>query len=153
MKRYKVEYKCDNDDGQPEEAFVVAANESKALKAFHFKVDGIKEADIISVSEVAKNGRNTSVVQSDYTTARKIAMFISFLGWIVFAGGIIAAFVGMESGLQSRYGGGVSILATLPGFSIAVSGLFLVAAGQVTRATVDNADHTREILSFIREKA
>ena len=91
-------------------------------------------------------------------------MFISFLGWLVFAGGVIAvfagviaAFAGMASGLQSQYRGGVSILALLPallpGLGIEVSGLLLVAAGQLTRATVDNADHTREILNVIREKA
>ena len=65
---------------------------------------------------------------------------------------MIVALVGMAGGMQSGYGGGVSILAIVPGLGIAVSGLFLVAAGQVTRATVDNADHTREILNLIRDK-
>jgi len=86
--------------------------------------------------------------QSQYGAARTVSMFISFLGWAVFSGGIIAALVGIGSG--SRYGGGVSLLALLPGLGMAVAGLFLVAAGQVTRATVDSADQTREILNFIR---
>jgi len=92
--------------------------------------------------------------QSQYGAARTVSMFISFLGWAVFAGGIIAAiagFAGMGSG--GRYGGGVSLLALLPGLGMAVAGLFLVAAGQVTRATVDSADHTREILNFIKNHA
>ncbi len=102
-----------------------------------------------SVSSV----KNTGACQSDYEVARKISKFLSFLGWLVFAVGVIAAIAGLVSGTQSRYGGGVSLLALLPGLGISVSGLFLVAAGQVTRATVDNADHTREILNIIREKA
>jgi len=112
----------------------------------------------VDLSELSGTGstitnKETAVYRSKYETARKVSMFISFIGWVVFVGGIIAAFSGMASGLQSRYGGGVSILAFLPGLGIAVYGLFLVAAGQVTRATVDNADHTREILGLMRDKA
>lgn len=91
--------------------------------------------------------------QSDYDVARKISEFISFLGWVVFAIGVTTAFICLISGTQSRYGEAVSFLAILPGLGVAISGLFLVAAGQVTRATVDNADHTREILKVVREKA
>ena len=104
--------------------------------------------------ERSSSKRKSGIVyRSEYETARKISMLISFLGWLVFASGVIAALAGMGGGLRSDYGGGISIIAFLPGLGIAVSGLFLVAAGQVTKATVDNADHTREILSLIREKA
>lgn len=111
--------------------------------------------DPSELSGASKSTKPTTgpLYRSEYETARKVSMFISFLGWLVFAGGVMAAFAGIASGLQSRYGGGVSILALLPGLGIAVSGLYLVAAGQVTRAIVDNADHTREILTFLREKA
>lgn len=91
--------------------------------------------------------------KSKYGTARTVSIFISFLGWVVFVGGLIAAFTGMTGGLQGRYSGEVSTVALLPGIGMAVAGLFLVAAGQVTRATVDNADHTREILNFIKSRA
>ena len=112
----------------------------------------VDPAELSGTNATPKNQKSI-FYRSEYETARKVSMFISFLGWVVFAGGVIAAFAGMASGLQSRYSGGVSILAVLPGLGIAVSGLFLVAAGQATRATVDNADHTREILSLLREKA
>ena len=98
------------------------------------------------------SGKSEKVAyHSNYEVARAVAQFISFLGWIVFGIGIIAAVVILVDA-QSRYGGGISILSMLPGFGIAISGVFLVAAGQVTRATVDNADHTREILNYIKEK-
>lgn len=43
------------------------------------------------------------------------------------------------------------LLAMLPGIGVAVSGLFLVASGEVMRASVDNADHTREILKVVSQ--
>jgi hypothetical protein len=90
---------------------------------------------------------------SDYGAARKVSMFISFLGWLVFAIGLIAAIGGIAAGGNSRYGNEMSLIAMFPGIGIAVSGLFLVAGGQVTRATVDNADHTREILNLLKDRA
>jgi len=101
-------------------------------------VDSAELSGAVTTSKIQKG----TTYHSEYSTARKISMLISFLGWVVFAGGVIAAFSGMARGL----------LTSLPGLGIAVSGLFLVAAGQVTRATVDNADHTREILNHLQEK-
>ncbi|HFE38745.1 MAG TPA: hypothetical protein ENK06_10080 [Gammaproteobacteria bacterium] len=111
------------------------------------------EPSELSNSNNTSSTKNSYTSRSDYEVARKVSRFISFLGWVVFALGIIVAFAGFVNGVQSRYGGGVSIIGMLPGLGITVSGLFLVAAGQVTRATVDNADHTREILNTLREKA
>lgn len=91
--------------------------------------------------------------QSEYVTARMVSKFISFLGWVVFTIGIIVVFASMASNQQSIFGDASTYLVLLPGLATVVSGLFLVAAGQVTRATVDNADHTREILNEIRGKS
>jgi len=107
----------------------------------------------ISNSSSASSSKNISTYQSNYGVARKISKFLSFIGWLVFAIGVVFALAGLASGTQSQYGEGVTLLALLPGIGISISGLFLVAAAQVTRATVDNADHTREILNIIREKA
>ena len=65
-------------------------------------------------------------------------------GWLVAFAGVFTGYLSIVSG---------SLIALLPGFGICVSGLFLVTAGQITRATVDNADHTREILKLIKEKS
>lgn len=92
---------------------------------------------------------NAAAYKSDYETARKVAMVISALGWIIVAVGVVAA---IALAAQSRYGDSAFMLA-LPGLALSISGLFLVAGGQVTRATVDNADHTREILHIISERS
>ena len=111
------------------------------------------EPSELTGSSKTSASKSSESYQSDYDVARKISKFISFLGWVVFAIGVIAAFAGLVSGTQSSYVGGGSLLAILPGLGVAISGLFLVTAGQVTRATVDNADHTREILKIVSEKA
>lgn len=90
--------------------------------------------------------------QSQYGAARIVSMGISFLGWLVFAGGIFAAFI-IIIGSGNQYGEGVSYWILLLGLGLAVAGLFLVAAGQITRAVVDSADHTREILNYIKNKS
>lgn len=95
---------------------------------------------------------NTDTYKSSYKTARGISEFVSFLGWLLFIVGIVIALVGFVGGIKSRYGG-VSLIAMLPGLGTAVAGLLLVMGGQVTRATVDSADHTREIMNILREKA
>ncbi len=106
----------------------------------------------ISNSSSTSSVKSTGAYQSNYGVARKISKFLSFIGWLVFAIGVVFSLAGLASGAQSPYGGSVTLLALLPGIGISISGLFLVAAAQVTRATVDNADHTREILNIIREK-
>ncbi len=83
--------------------------------------------------------------RSSYETTRKVSKFISLLGWVTFALGLIGAVMALGNHWDS-------LLAMLPGLGGAISGLFLVVAGQVSRATVDNADHTREILNILRNK-
>ncbi len=83
--------------------------------------------------------------RSSYETTRKVSKFISLLGWVTFALGLIGAVMA----LGNDWG---SLLEMLLGLGGAISGLFLVVVGQVSRATVDNADHTREILNILRNK-
>ena len=92
---------------------------------------------------VTSKNQKAAVYRSEYEAARKVSAFISFLGWVLAALGIIAALIAASDG-DARFWAMVGV---------AISGLFLVAAGQVTRATVDNADHTREILNLLRDKA
>lgn len=86
---------------------------------------------------------------SEYDVARLISKVMAFFGWLLVLVGLAAGALGIAAGIEAR-GGGMSILGILPGLGIAVAGLLLVAAGQVTRAMVDNADHTREILKLAR---
>ena len=82
--------------------------------------------------------------RNDYGTAVAISSIISFLGWVAVLIGAIAVIAAFGS---FRYGG---ILALLPALGIIVAGLFLVVSGQITRATVDNANYSREILYLLR---
>lgn len=101
-------------------------------------------------------GINTNVVEektsstpskSEYGVARGMCSLFSFIGWALVVIGVVIAFVGLSGG--NRYGG-VSVAAILPGIGTIVSGFLTVMGAQVTRATVDNADHTREILLAIQ---
>jgi hypothetical protein len=88
--------------------------------------------------------------RSSYETTRKVSKFISLLGWVTFALGLIGAVMALGNYRWGPYWG--ALLAMVPGLVGVISGLFLVVAGQVSRATVDNADHTREILNVLRNK-
>ncbi len=56
--------------------------------------------------------------------------------------------------LESRHD--VNWLLIIPGIALAlggfISGLLLVIAGQLTRATVDNADNTGQMLKLMKSK-
>jgi hypothetical protein len=74
---------------------------------------------------------------SNYEVARIFLFVITVLGWIFVAGGILAALVTK-----------VELVATL---ELTVLGILLIVTAQLTQATIDNADNTREILNLIRE--
>ena len=112
----------------------------------------VEPSELIGSNIISKN-TSQYLYRSDYIVARMVSKFMSFIGWLVFVGGVIAVFVVMVQDLTSLYNDGVLIFSLLQSFGIAISGLFLVASGQITLATVDNADHSREILNFIKEKS
>ncbi|WP_418641473.1 hypothetical protein ACNUDM_08295 [Vibrio chaetopteri] len=91
--------------------------------------------------------------ESKYKTAQFVSQLISGFGWFIFACGILIILIGLDSG-SGRYGFNIwqAIAAATPGFVTLVSGLFLVASGQVMRATIDNADHTNQILSHLKQE-
>jgi hypothetical protein len=109
----------------------------------------IDQDDVTKIENTSSEeaGCSATAHRSDYDAARAISVFISFLGWIIFACGSV-------SGMLAIIFMGISKIPLLGlGLGIAVSGLFLITAGQVTRATVDNADNTREILKIIKDKS
>jgi hypothetical protein len=87
-----------------------------------------------------------------YSTAISVSQFISTIGIIVAAIGLILSAILLLGVIQSPLRSIVaSIMALMPGVAIALAGLFLTATGQLTRATADNADQTREILKILKE--
>jgi len=81
--------------------------------------------------------------KSNYETARTISMFISAIGWLMVAGGILILFGvgGYDKGVGLGIGLGVAFL-----------GLPLILSGQITRAVVDNADANRKVLEILKNK-
>lgn len=92
-------------------------------------------------------------MRAQYETARTVSIAISFFGWFVFVGGVFVAFSGITSILRAGYDTEIFIIAVLPGIGTVVSGLLLVAAGQVVKSTADSAENTSEILSLIKDKS
>ena len=92
--------------------------------------------------------RKIDTFSSDYGATESVSKIISFIGWIFAWAGVIIVIVGL---LNSDEFGGVFLLTIIPGLGTSVSGLFLVIAGQITRATINNANSTKEILNTIYE--
>lgn len=102
-----------------------------------------------------ENKISTIPYKSKYRNARQVSYIISFFGWLIVFGGIVGIFVGLDaSGSLARSGmlrgDAAAIAAMLPGVLISITGLVVVAAGQIVRATVDNADNTGEMLSIMK---
>jgi len=124
------------------------SNQGNPMKKFLL---GIDENDLTEEVEEQTPQNNLSEqktlsYQSHYNTARTISDILSVIGWIMVVVGVLGALI-----LASQ-GHSFNVLAMLPGLAIAISGLFMVVAAQVTKATVDNADQTREIMNLLRKK-
>jgi hypothetical protein len=97
-------------------------------------------------------GTSSSGYVYTYKTARGIASFISFLGWVLVVIGGLAAAKTAISLMQPNYGGfygGISAASFLTAIALAVSGFLLVMGGQVTRAAVDTADNTGRLVNLM----
>ncbi|MGL6316943.1 hypothetical protein [Vibrio sp. WXL103] len=103
-----------------------------------------------SVTQSASVADSPSV--SSYQTAVFVSKMISGFGWLIFAIGGLGMLAGFSAG-SSRYGFdlAMAIAGATPGFVGMISGLLLVAAGQVMKATVDNADNTNQILLLMKD--
>lgn len=85
---------------------------------------------------------------STYRTARRVAELISAIGWILSAIGALVALISLLPILKGYAGvGGAVLMFSLGG---AMAGLLLVSMGQITRAAVDTADHTGEMLAIMK---
>ncbi len=90
--------------------------------------------------------------KTQYGFSRSISKIILFLGWVLIAIGAITALIAFINGLTSSYVG-LSLIAILPGLGTIVSGLLLMLGAQITVATVDNADNTKEIVKILNKKS
>jgi len=98
-----------------------------------------------------KSTTTNSAYRSNYGVAQAISKLLSFIGWFMVVVGTGIVLVGLNNLNQNSDQTSLVMTLLIPGVSMAISGLFLVAAAQVTQATVDNADHTREILKLLQK--
>ena len=83
-------------------------------------------------------------IPSKYGTARGVSGFGEFLGWLLVVIGVF-----LVIGAASNETG---VLGFVVPASTCIAGLYLVMAAQFIRATVDNADTTREILRLMQTR-
>ena len=97
--------------------------------------------------EVDNNDKG-EIKSGDYGIAKVIAKIISFTGWMtLFAGFVVVGYaIAHSKGYENI---DVILVIILPGIGMIVTGLFLIVAGQITRATVDNATHNKHILMLL----
>ena len=88
-------------------------------------------------------GKHSSQYATKYGIARGMAGLSEVIGWLVVVGGIILGF-------SAAGGQGVAGVVAVGG--TVLSGLFMIMAAQIARATVDNADHTGEMLSLMKSR-
>lgn len=85
--------------------------------------------------------------ETKYGVTLALCSLFSFVGWAIVLLGILATLIGFISE------GRLSMTIVLPMLGVSVTGFFIIMGAQVTRATVDNADHTREILKALRARS
>ena len=115
--------------------------------------DGTESAkvnDFKSLKEdVAKSDYSTDYA-STYGTARMIAQFVSFVGWVVVGISVLILLVSLVKSTESH--GGFALMGLFPSLAGVISGLLLVMSGQLTRATVDTADNTGQMLAVMKRR-
>ena len=91
----------------------------------------------------------------DYDVAWTFANLCSVVGWIALIAGILFAFIGISQINNVVYGNSflVKLTAMLPGLGIATSGLVMIVIGQISRATIDAATNSKEILEIMEAKS
>lgn len=96
-----------------------------------------------SISSATTLNQNDYQRRSDYNTARFVSNCISYVGWAFVLIGLIVTLLFFANADVDQIASAIGAI---------VSGLLLVAAGHVSKATLDNADNTREILALMRAK-
>ncbi|SCY56917.1 hypothetical protein [Desulfoluna spongiiphila] len=124
-------------------------SESKLCEKCSKTTEGI-ELTKIKTAPTQNLESKSEATKSNYGIAQKITSLMEFIGWGVIGIGGLIVLIGILGASQDA---GFMILGLLSGLATAVSGLFLIAGSQITKAMVDNADYTREILTLMKNRA
>jgi hypothetical protein len=89
---------------------------------------------------------------SRYKTGRLLARIISFFGWIVVALSIVLAILFVIGLVQKDTYSDHTMVLGMAGLTVGtiLAGIILIAIGQMLRATLDTADHTRQMLDIMQ---
>lgn len=165
MDKFAITYLA---EGARHENSVVANNRDEALSQFMASYPGVNKDQVIDIAEkgrafgsprssgsraspsAARNEAPSNYESSSsYEAGRTLSQVISFIGWIVAVIGVVAIGMGLFSDAAPAMKG----VLIYSGVGSLFSGLLLVVAGQVCRATVDTADNTQQILLAIERQA
>jgi len=87
---------------------------------------------------------------STYGITRIISKIVSCIGWLAVAIGLVVSVIMLVKSMEQGRGLGLAVLfGLIPALSATLGGLLIIIIGQITRAAVDSADHTGEILAII----
>ena len=129
MKTYAVKYL---DGTELQVAYIQGDSQDRVKEEFSKIYPNIEQTKIISAVDI-------NVQSDDYGATIRIAKIMVFLGWASVIIGIIVFLTGMFMlvGISGTIG-------------IITSGLMLVVGGQITRATADTANYTKQMLDEMR---
>ena len=121
----------------------------------HYKQKGFigEEAEVIieadSEADAIRKFSPQKKVTTNYNTGKSVYSFMEVVGWIFVAIGIIIAIISVATFiLQFNRIATFSalLLASIPGISLSIGGLFAIATAQVMKATIATAENTQQIL-------
>ena len=96
---------------------------------------------------------NKELYKSNYGIAQFVVGILSFIGWETILVGVMLVLIGFGSSSKYYELSFIQHIGFIsPGFITMVSGLFSIAASQIVKATVDNADHSYQIMMHLKSK-
>lgn len=121
-----------------------AAEQGKANAQGAGQDESQEEAD----KEVELSKDDSTDYTTTYGTARIICQFVSFVGWVVVIIGVLI----LIWSIGQIKNNGFALMGLFPAFACIMSGLASVMIGQLTRAMVDTADNTGQLLAVMKTR-
>ncbi|MBD1548846.1 hypothetical protein [Roseibium aggregatum] len=90
--------------------------------------------------------------ERSYATARAAFTVLETVGMLVAISGAVAVIIGLGQGSSKHWSNLQIILTVVPGVAAVLFGLISVAIVQASRAAVDTAEMTRELLHIARNE-
>lgn len=142
MNTYVVKFLKDTDI---EVAYMQGESQLEAGKEFFKIYPDIDPDKIISVDNIQDQS-------NDYGVSTTVAKIISSFGWISVFSGIVLIIMALAEAAKSGGLGIGTLMALFPAFGAIVGGLLLVITGQVSRAVMDNANYSKQMLDETRNR-